>query len=47
MVLCTVDEGGHTWPGGGDLPATLVGKTTHDMSANDEMWKVFQRHPLP
>lgn len=47
IVLCTVEGGGHTWPGGLDLSSLGFGKTTQDMSANDVMWEVFQRHALP
>ncbi len=47
VVQCTVDEGGHTWPGGVDLASFGFGKTTQDLSANDAMWEFFQRHPLP
>jgi polyhydroxybutyrate depolymerase len=45
VTLCTIMDGGHTWPGGLDIP--FLGKTTHDLSANDAMWEFFQRHPLP
>jgi polyhydroxybutyrate depolymerase len=45
IVLCTVDEGGHTWPGGTDLPG--LGKTTQDLIANDALWDFFEAHPLP
>ncbi|MBS2012767.1 MAG: hypothetical protein JST00_07770 [Deltaproteobacteria bacterium] len=42
--LCTVQGGGHTWPGG--APAGL-GKTTNDISATDAMWDFFVKHPMP
>jgi len=44
-ILCTVENGGHTWPGGLAVPA--LGYTTTDLSATDAMWEFFQRHPLP
>ncbi|MBX3127013.1 MAG: hypothetical protein KF718_09865 [Polyangiaceae bacterium] len=44
VVQCSVDDGGHTWPGGIDLPG--FGKTTQDLLANDAMWEFFQKHPL-
>lgn len=44
VVLCTVDGGGHTWPGGLVVPA--LGHTTMDLIANDAMWDFFQRFPL-
>jgi polyhydroxybutyrate depolymerase len=47
--LCTIDEGGHTWPGGLDnfLVEQSAGKVSDDLSANDAIWQFFQRHPLP
>ena len=48
MVLCTVDGGGHTWPGGLDaLEAFGYGATTMDLSASDALWDCFVAHPLP
>ena len=43
-----IQEGGHTWPGGrfGVLGERFFGKITHDISANELMWKFFQQHPL-
>jgi polyhydroxybutyrate depolymerase len=45
VVLYTVYEGGHTWPGR-ESPLKFLGKTTLNISANDLMWKFFQRHPM-
>ncbi len=45
VTLCTVDGGGHTWPGG--LPVPVLGYTTPFLSATDAMWTFFQAHPLP
>ena len=45
VELCTVMEGGHTWPGG--MPTPLFGKTTTAVSASDYLWGFFERHPLP
>lgn len=44
VTLCTVDNGGHTWPGG--LPVPSLGYTTTYLSATDAMWTFFQAHPL-
>jgi polyhydroxybutyrate depolymerase len=44
-ILCTVSDGGHTWPGG--LPIPILGKTTKDMSATQMMLDFFDRHPMP
>ena len=45
VTLCTIDNGGHTWPGG--LPVPSLGYTTTDISATDAMWTFFTEHPLP
>jgi len=45
VTLCTIEGGGHQWPGGFEIP--LLGHRTTDLSANDAMWDFFQRHPLP
>jgi polyhydroxybutyrate depolymerase len=49
VSFCTIDGGGHTWPGGLDnvLVEQVAGKVTHDLSANDALWSFFERHPLP
>jgi polyhydroxybutyrate depolymerase len=48
VVLCTIEGGGHTWPGGldGFLISGLAGKVSRDLSANDAIWAFFERHPL-
>lgn len=45
VELCTVDLGGHTWPGGTPFPPG--GHTTTDISATDAMWEFFSGHPMP
>ncbi len=45
VTLCTIDGGGHTWPGG--LPIPAFGYTTTNLSATDAMWTFFTEHPLP
>jgi polyhydroxybutyrate depolymerase len=42
--LCTVDGGGHTWPGG--LPVPPLGYTTNDLSATDAMLDFFAANPM-
>ena len=44
VVLCTIDQGGHTWPGGFPIPP--FGKTSTDISATDTMIDFFEAHPL-
>jgi polyhydroxybutyrate depolymerase len=46
VVLYTIDGGGHTWPGGGEIPSFLVGATTQDIDASATMWEFFERFPL-
>ena len=45
VTLCTIDGGGHTWPGG--VPIPFLGKTSSSVSATDTMVRFFQAHPLP
>jgi len=46
VVLYTVLEGGHTWPGGGPLPEWFVGTTSNSIDATSLMWAFFREHPL-
>ena len=42
IVLIKIENGGHTWPGANDFNVGFpLGKTTHDISFNDVMWKFF------
>lgn len=43
LELFIVDGGGHTWPGAqqGFITEMLLGKATHDIDANAEMWRFF------
>lgn len=43
VILYTIEEGGHAWPGGGP---THVGKTSLDINASGTMWGFFEAHPL-
>lgn len=45
VELCTIEGGGHTWPGGADIFG--AGPTTQSLSANDRLWDFFVAHPLP
>lgn len=43
VVLFTVEGGGHTWPNGVQyLPAAVIGKTTRDVDASEELWSFFR-----
>jgi polyhydroxybutyrate depolymerase len=44
VVLYTIEGGGHTWPGGKDLPEWLVGPTTHEVNATRLMWEFYLQH---
>ncbi len=46
VVLYSIADGGHTWPGGFPIPALLVGKTTQDIDASATMWDFYVAHPL-
>ncbi|HET9993585.1 MAG TPA: PHB depolymerase family esterase [Kofleriaceae bacterium] len=45
VVFCTIDQGGHQWPGGETLP--LLGNNTTDIDATDAIWAFFVAHPKP
>lgn len=48
IVFTTIDDCGHTWPGGHRLlPEAIAGKTSSRVNATAEIWSFFQRHPLP
>jgi polyhydroxybutyrate depolymerase len=47
VTLCTVQDGGHAWPGGLDVSSYGLGKTTTDLIANDALWDFFVAHPMP
>lgn len=46
VILYTIEDGGHTWPGGGPLPEWGVGRTTHSIDASAVVWSFFRAHPL-
>jgi len=46
VVLFTIQDGGHTWPGGQPLPEWFVGPTSREIDASSLMWEFFQEHPL-
>lgn len=43
--LCTIDGGGHQWPGGTSIP--FLGNNTNVISASQMMWDFFEEHPKP
>ena len=46
VVFYTIEEGGHTWPGGGHMPYWMAGRMSNSISASEVMWEFFQSHPL-
>jgi polyhydroxybutyrate depolymerase len=45
VVVFHIEGGGHTWPGGSNLP--IFGKTTEALNASEVMWAFFEKHPMP
>ncbi|HEX3594668.1 MAG TPA: PHB depolymerase family esterase [Polyangiaceae bacterium] len=43
VELCTVVDGGHSWPGG----PPLVGKSSKDIDATETVIDFFEKHPMP
>lgn len=44
VVLYRVHGGGHTWPGGTQyLPVALIGRTSQDLDAGQELWGFFRQ----
>jgi polyhydroxybutyrate depolymerase len=46
VTLCTIDGGGHQWPGGESV-GPLNGKLSDNLIATDAIWAFFQAHPMP
>lgn len=47
VVLYTIRGGGHTWPGGMELPEWFVGRTTRSIDATRLMWEFFNSKGAP
>jgi polyhydroxybutyrate depolymerase len=47
VVLYTIIDGNHTWPGGKRVPLVFGRRPTQAVSATDRIWVFFQRHPKP
>jgi polyhydroxybutyrate depolymerase len=45
VVLCTIADGGHQWPGGDTLP--FLGTKSDNLIATDAIWEFFVAHPRP
>jgi len=47
VIVYNIINGGHTWPGGWQyLPQFLVGKTTKNLNACQEIWNFFKQYKL-
>lgn len=46
VVLYTIRGGGHTWPGGQQIPEWFFGPTSRSIDASSQMWAFFRAHPL-
>ena len=46
VVLYTITDGGHTWPGGTELSEWLLGANTRSIDASETMWAFFEKHWL-
>lgn len=44
VILYTIEDGGHTWPGGGVQPEFFVGTVSRDISASEFMWLFFSQY---
>jgi len=44
VVLRTLDDGGHTWPGGKTKPELNLGKVNMDINASELMWLFFRNY---
>lgn len=42
VVMYRIEDGGHTWPGGGDFPEWFTGRTTRSVDASEEMWRFYR-----
>ncbi|HUS29934.1 MAG TPA: PHB depolymerase family esterase [Kofleriaceae bacterium] len=46
VVLCTVQDGGHQWPGGGST-FPFLGTKSDNLDTTSALWDFFSAHPLP
>ena len=47
VTLCTIEGGGHCWPGHPCDQIEGLGDSTTDIDANEVMWELFRRTVLP
>lgn len=46
VILYSISNGGHTWPGGRKLPVWIAGYTNPDIHASALMWEFFREYSL-
>lgn len=46
VVFYSIEDGGHSWPGGKAMPHWMVGETNQEVNATRLMWEFFKEHPL-
>jgi polyhydroxybutyrate depolymerase len=47
FIFWFIEGGGHTWPGGFQyLPKFIIGRTTQEINASEEIWKFFKDKSL-
>jgi polyhydroxybutyrate depolymerase len=46
VILYSIKNGGHTWPGGDALPEWIAGYTNPDINASALMWQFFNKYSL-
>ncbi|MDB4926137.1 PHB depolymerase family esterase [Mucilaginibacter sp.] len=47
VISYTINNGGHTWPGGWQyFPEFIIGKTTRNLNACEEIWNFFKPYKL-
>jgi polyhydroxybutyrate depolymerase len=47
VAFYTIEGGGHTWPGGSDMPEWFLGRTSRSIDASAVMWDFFTRSAAP
>lgn len=46
VVLWTVEDGNHAWPGGEGIALPTVNRPSKEINANDLIWEFFLCHPM-
>jgi polyhydroxybutyrate depolymerase len=46
VIFYSIEDGGHTWPGGEELPIWIAGKTNQEINASELMWEFYNNHTL-